>query len=160
MTILTTTYDTADTITITLASLADGSFRQSASFDNTTDNFVDALIGGKIMTGTSPSVNKSINVSIYATYDNGTTFTGGASGSDAAYTADGEESLFNRIATILVDATSDQQYVWGPRSVKELFGGVLPSDFGIIVENDTGAALNSTGGNHEIKFTGIKYDNS
>ena len=115
-------YSTAQTVTITLTSLTDGSYRQSASVDNGTNKYIDAHIGGSVQTGTSPTAGNLIEIFAYGTYD-GTNFTAGASGSDAAYTADGEEGLLKRLEVIEVDATSNQDYVWGP--VSRSPGGVL-----------------------------------
>lgn len=152
-------YSTAQTVTITLTSLGDGAWRQSASVDNGTNKYIDAHLGGSIQVGTTPTDGTTIDVYAYGTYD-GTNFTGGASGSDAAYTADGEEDELRLIQVITVDATSDQDYVFGPISIAQAFGGVLPETWGIIVENNTGAALNATGTNNEIQFFGIKYDSA
>lgn len=150
-------YAAAATLTITLASLATATWRESTAVDNTTNKYTDALLGGKIMTGTTPTVNTTIEVYLYGTYD-GTAYTAGASGTDAAYTADGEELLFPVAQIIQVDATSDQQYVFGPISVAAAFGGVLPSKWGVVVKNSSAVALNATGSNHEIKFIGVKTD--
>lgn len=149
-------YSTAQTVTMTNTSLGDGSWRQSASVDNATNLYVDAHLGGSIQTGTTPTANGTIDIYAYGSYD-GTNFTGGASGSDAAYTADGEELLFPLLLSITVDATSNQDYVFGPVSVAQAFGGVLPETWGIVIENNTGAALNATGTNNEIQFFGITY---
>lgn len=150
------TYSTAQTVTMTNTSLGDGSWRQSASVDNGTNLYIDAHLGGSIQTGTTPTANGTIDIYAYGSYD-GTNFTGGASGSDAAYTADGEELLFPLLLSITVDATSDQDYVFGPVSVAQAFGGVLPETWGIVIENNTGAALNATGTNNEIQFFGVTY---
>lgn len=147
----------AGTITITNTSLADGAYRQSTSVDNDTNGYLDAHVGGSIQTGTTPTADTNIEIYAYASYD-GTNFTGGASGSDAAYTADGEEGLFKLLEVITVDATSDQDYVWGPVSVSQAFGGILPVKWGVVVLNNTGAALNATGTNNEVQFTGITLD--
>lgn len=157
MATVTANFSSAQSITITLANLTDGSWRQSAVYDNTTNKFVDALIGGSVQTGTSPTAGGTIDIYAYASYD-GTNYTAGASGSDAAYTADGEETLLKVVEIIVVDATSDQDYVWGPVSLAAVFGGVLPSKFGLVVENNTVATLNATGTNNEVQFLGIKYD--
>lgn len=148
------TYASAGTVTITLTSLANGSWRQSAVVDNTSNLYLDAHVGGSVQTGTTPTAGGTIDIYVYASYDN-TLYTGGASGSDAAYTADGEEGLFRRLETIIVDASSDTDYIWGPTSVAELFGGYLPRKWGIVMENNTGAALNATGTNNEVQFSGI-----
>lgn len=148
-------FSTAQTVTLTLTSLADGSWRQSTAVDNSSNLYLDAHLGGSVQVGTSPTAGNTIDFYIYATYD-GTNYTGGASGTDGAYTADGEEGLFRWIGSIEVDATSDQDYVFGPWSVGELFGGSLPQKWGVVVENNSGAALNATGTNNETQFLGIK----
>ncbi len=147
-------------ITWTLTSLANGSWRQSASVDNTTNKYVDALVGGSVQTGTTPTANTSIDIYAYGQYDGSAEFTAGCSGSDAAYTADGEETLLRYLGSIVVDATSDQDYEWGPWSVASAFGGIMPQRWGLVAENNTGATLNATGTNNETLYTGIKYDSA
>jgi len=150
-------YAAAAALTITLASLANNAWRESAAVDNTANKYTDALLGGKIMTGTTPTVNTTIEVYLYGSYD-GTAYTAGASGTDAVYTADGEELLFAVAQIIQVDATSDQQYVFGPISVAAAFGGTMPSKWGVVVKNASAVALNATAGNFELKFIGVKTD--
>lgn len=150
-------YATPAAITITMTSLADGAYRQSTVVDNSTNKYVDALIGGSIQTGTTPTAETRIEVYLYASYD-GTNYTAGCSGTDGAYTADGEENLLKLIEVIIVDATTGQDYVFGPISVAQVFGGIMPSKFGVVIKNATGAALDATGTNNHIKYTGIKYD--
>ena len=158
MTTLAMNYASAATVTITLTSLANGSYRQSAVVDNTTNKYVDALIGGSIQVGTSPTNGNTISVFVYGTFD-GTLYTGGASGSDAAYT-NAEEVLFRLVSVIPVTSTSNKDWIFGPVSVAQAFGGVLPSKWGVVVLNSTGATLNATGTNNTIKFIGVKYDSA
>ena len=150
-------YATAATITLTLAGLTNTSFRQSAVVDNTTNKYQDAHLGGSIQVGTTPTDKSTIEVYLYGTFD-GTAYTAGASGSDAAYTADGEELLLVPAQIIQVDTTTDQDYVWGPVSVAAAFGGYMPSKWGVVVKNATGVTLNATGTNNITKFIGIKTD--
>ena len=149
-------YPSAASLTITLTSLADAAYRQSTVVDNTSNEYIDAQIGGSIQVGASPVANESIYIFVYGSYD-GTSYTAGCSGTDGAYTADGEEGLLKMLEEIVVDGTANQDYVWGPCSVAEKFGGVLPRKWGIVVKNDTGGALHATGTNNEVKYTGIKY---
>jgi hypothetical protein len=149
-------YSAAKTVTITLNNKASNVYQQSAVVDNTTDLFVDALLGGSIQTGTSPTANTVFEVYVYGTYD-GVNYTAGCSGSDAVYTADGEEDELRFLTSITVDATSDQDYVFGPVSVAQAFGGVLPSKWGVVVRNGTGVTTNATGTNNAVKFIGVKY---
>ena len=157
MAVTKSTYATAASATITLTSLADGNWRQSAVVDNTSNLYLDAWLGGSIQVGTSPTDGNTISIYLYGTYD-GTNYTAGASGTDLAYTADGEETLLRLADVITVDATSDQDYVWGPVSVSSVFGNSppgIPSKWGVVVKNDSGAALNATGTNNEVQFVGL-----
>ncbi len=144
-------------ITLTLTSLANGSWRQSTAVDNTANLYLDVLVGGSVQTGTTPTADATIDIYAYGQYDGSGEYTAGASGSDAAYTADGEETLLRYVTSIIVDATSDQDYEWGPVAIASCFGGVMPQRWGLVVENNTGASLNATGTNNETLYTGIDY---
>lgn len=148
------THSSPVTVPITLTSLTNGSYRQSTVIDNSTNGYIDAHIGGSIQTGTTPTTNTNIEVYAYASYD-GTNYTAGCSGTDIAYTADGEEGLLKLLEVITVDVTSDQDYVWGVVSVAQAFGGILPIKWGVVIKNGTGVNLNATGTNNEVQFTGI-----
>jgi hypothetical protein len=150
---------TAVTWTLTSGSgLANGSWRQSDAVDNTSNKYMDALVGGSIQTGTTPTVNTTIDIYAFGQYDGSAEFTAGAGASDAVYTADGEEGLLKFVTSIVVDADSDIDYEWGPIAIAPVFGGVLPQRWGLVCENNTGAALNGTGTNNELLYTGIKFD--
>jgi len=154
-------YGTATTITITLASLASstvasGVGRQSNAVDNTSDLAVDSHVGGKINTGTT-TANLSIEIWAFGSYD-GTSFAGGAGSTDAGLTlVPTIKFLLRPIFTIWVPDTTARVYTWGPCSVAQAFGGAMPRKWGIWVLNSSGAALNATPGNHELKYTPIKF---
>ena len=150
-------YASPTTITITQAGLANNAYRQSTAFDNSTVRYEDGILGGSIQVGTSPTDKTTIEIFLYGTFD-GTNYTAGCSGTDGAYTADGEEGLLPRAAIIYVDTTTDQDYVWGPISVKEVFGGVMPQKFGAVVLNKSGVTTNATGTNNIMKFTGYNTE--
>jgi hypothetical protein len=149
------------TDTITLASLASDANlvagRAGSSVNHDSDE-VDSLVGGKVTTGTSPTANRQIEVWAYGSYD-GTSFSGGATGSDANLTPQ-EKSLLRLLTVIPTSATSDQAYTWGPFSMAQAFGGALPEKTGVYVVHNTGVALNATGANHEVKRTPVKYQSS
>lgn len=155
---LTILYATSTALTWTPASLANSSYDGSASVTNTTNKYIDVLVGGKITTGTTPTVDTLIQIFAYGSWDGGTTFTAGISGSDGGTPGTGEENLLKLVDVIKVDATSDHTYEWGPVSLAQVFGGLLPEDWGLVVYNGTGVAFNSTAGNFETKYTGVKYN--
>lgn len=157
-------YTAAASVTITLTSLADAGFRESTAVDNSSSKYMDALVGGKIQIG-APSADGTIAIYAYGSYD-GTEYTAGLTGSDGTVTwgttgstgLDGANNL-PLLGVISVDATDDNDDArWGPFSVAQAFGGVLPTKWGIVIKNSTGASLHATGTNNECQFMGIKYD--
>lgn len=130
--------------------------RESTAVDNTSTKAVDYLVMGKITTGTSPTASRQIEVWLYGSSDAGTTYSGGATGSDANLTPQ-EKTLLRCLIIIPTSNVSNQAYTFGPLSVREAFGGTMPDHWGVFVVHNTGVALNSTGGNHFVKATPIKY---
>ena len=147
--------DTA--LTITLASLAASSTagRESTAVDNTSALAVDAELYGQITTGTTPTNNTQVEVWLYASGD-GTNYSGGAAGTDGALTPT-TKSVLKMAIIIPVTNTSDVTHEFYIGSVANLFGGVLPAKWGVWVLNNSGVALNSTSGNHFVKYRTIKY---
>lgn len=150
-------YASPTTLTITQNGLSNNTYQQSDVFDNSTTRYEDGALGGSIQVGTTPVDKSTIEIFLYGTFD-GTNYTSGCSGSNGAYTANGEEGLLPRAAIIYVDTTSDQDYVWGPVSVRAAFGGVMPQKFGAVVLNKSGATTHATGTNNIMKFTGLNTE--
>lgn len=157
-------YDTPRTVTITYTSLADGGYRQSDAVDNSSYKYVDALVGGIVRIG-SPTADGTIAIYAYGSYD-GTEYTAGLTGSDGTITwgttgntgADGYLNL-PLLGVISVDGSDDDDYArFGPYSVAQAFGGILPQKWGIVVKNSTGASLQGTQTSSECQYTGIKFD--
>jgi hypothetical protein len=145
-------------ITITVASLGAAAARQSTVVDNTTNLFSDALVTVKLKNGSGTiAAQKACNVYAFASVDGGTTYTELAGATDAA------ETLTVPPNAILIGSvnmpTSATSYAAGPFSVASAFGGRgnLPASWGIIIENQTGLALDATGGNHSAIYQGV-YD--
>lgn len=170
-TVSTVTYDSltdTNAITITLASLATSATlvagRESTIVSNVSALYMDAIVAGQITTGTSPSA-ANIQVFVYAPIKNvSSTWTlpkaGGSvlTGADAAATFDAAQIQAIRLAyTTQTNTTSDRAYTVPPFSVAALFGGVLPIKWGLWIVHNTGVNLNSTGSNHWMHYTGIKY---
>ena len=155
-------YGAAATLTMTLASLASDvnlvAGRASTNVNNGAAgaDAIDALVGGKVTTGTSPTVDRQIEVWAYGTYD-GTSYSGGATGTDANLTPQAK-GLMRLLTVIPTDATSNKTYTWGPVSLAQAFGGMLPERWGIYIVHNTGVALNATGSNHEVRYTPVKIE--
>lgn len=149
-------YGTKTDLTWTPASLANGSYDFSALVDNSSDLAIDALVSGKITTGTTPTVNTTLTLYVYGEDGNGQ-YTAGISGSDGGTPGAGEQTQLPILAIITVDATSNHTYEYGPIAIAQLFGGVIPRKWGVGVLNSSGVALNATAGNHVCSYQTIKY---
>ncbi len=163
MTTATPVYGSKVTHTITLASLAtDANLlagRAGTAIDNKdTDDAVDALVGGLVTTGTTPTASRQIEVWAYGSYDD-TSYTEDITGTDANKTLVTKSTL--RLLTIIpTNNTNDKPYRWGPFSVAQAFGGTMPVQWGIFIVHNTGVNLNSTGGNHEVEHYPVKYESA
>lgn len=153
---ITTKYGSSNqAITVTLASLANNSSRESTAIDNSSNLFLDALVGGKIKSPASATATTGI-VAVYAygTTDGGTTYSDTASGTDAAITLTVPPNA--KLIGIINVVANAVTYEFGPFSVASAFGGVLPDHWGLIFENKTGGTLDTTGSNHAVHYQGIK----
>jgi hypothetical protein len=158
------TYSAAQSITITQTSLGAGSYRESTAVDNTTNRYIDAQVGGITQLGAvGATTGQRLDVLAYGTYD-GTNYTAGMTGSDAAITwgtntsVDGYLDL-RWLGSVAVEGTDDSDdRKWGPFSVAAAFGGALPSKWGIVLRNGTDATLHATGTNNEVQFVGVTVD--
>jgi hypothetical protein len=160
MAISTPSYGAAATLTMTIASLASDTNlvagRESTAISNVTDDAIDCLVGGKVTTGTSPTVDRQIEVWAYGSYD-GTSYSGNATGTDANLTPSAK-GLLRLLVVIPTDATSNKTYTWGPVSIGQAFGGAVPPKWGIYIVHNTAVNLNATAGNHEVKYTPVKFE--
>src|SRR3990172_867482 len=111
-------------ITVTLASLADNGARESAAVDNTANLFLDALVMLKVKTGASGTLSTGyIEVYAYGTSDGGTTYSDGATGSDAAITLTAPPNA--RLLGVINAVANATTYKSGPFSIAAAFGGIL-----------------------------------
>lgn len=157
-------YAASATITITLASIATSATfvagAESTVIDNTTNLYTDAIVGGKITVGTTPTINTQIQISVFTPIDSTPTYPDVMDGTDSVetLTSVGVGQGFLKLAAVLNcdSTTSDRAYPFS-FTVAQLFGGVMPSRWSLYVAHNTGVNLNATGGNHVIKFEGINY---
>jgi len=137
-----TKFSNSNTITITLASLADGAVATSSTIDNSTNKFITADIQIKTRTSTGTSSIGGLTLFFLRSADGGTTFDSVGSGNLeilAAYTLDSD--------------STDYRF-----SAETSRLGLLPDFWRIAVQNDSGAALDSTASNHSVEFSGKKFE--
>ncbi len=130
-------------ITITLNALADDGYRESTAVDNSTNLFLDALVQLKLnVTAGAPAGDKNCLVYAFGSADGGTTYSGGATGADAAYGGVAGQLIDNckLLGIVTLDAASEV-FESDVFSVASAFGGVMPDHWGIIVMNQSGQVL-------------------
>lgn len=160
-----TLYPATDTValTITLGGLANDSTnklagRQSTVVDNTTNVDLDHLVTAKITAGTTPTSGNTIEVWAFASWkiaSGSSSYPDGLGATDAAVTltsSNTKNSELKLVGVITVDATTGRIYYLAPVSIAQLFGGSLPSKWGIFLINASGVALDATNSNHEIHY--------
>lgn len=141
-------YAAKATITCTLTSLANGSVRESTVVDNTSGLYIDALL--RIKTNGQASGTSVCRIFAYAALGD-TTYTDLATGSDAAFTA----GVRNSVYVGSVQMNSATAVTAGPLSIASAFGGTLPDKWGLIIVNNSGAALSATAGDHVLEYEGV-----
>jgi hypothetical protein len=142
------------TLMITLASLANNSARASAAVDNGSNLYSDVLVFLKLKSASSGTTSTGyVNVYAYGSVDGGTTYSEGLAGSDASATLTSPPNvrLIGVVSMVAVSTT----YYSALMSVASAFGGVMPDRWGIIVENKSGGAFDSTEGNHAKLYQGV-----
>ena len=145
----------ADTIiaraafTITLASLANGSARQSTLISNTVA-YPEALIGVRIKSGAAaPTVGTVYE--IYLLRSDGTVADDNAGASDAAITIENASLL----GTLIVTATANKSF-YGVFSTRAL--GPLGSTWGIAIKNSSAQTISTTEADHAAGYSYVIPD--
>lgn len=127
-------------VTITLASLANGSSAVSSAIDNSTNKFLSANVRVKIKTNAAgTSATGSCSVFLVRSTDGGTDYD------------DNTSTFLGALPTIANATTYARTFSTEPI-------GPIGTHWKIAVLNNSGAALDATGGSHEVEYTGIKYD--
>lgn len=161
------TYSSPTTITISLASLATSATlvagRECTQIDNTSNLYLDAQLFGSVMVGTTPTANTVIQLFLWGS-DVGaaTTAIDTIVGADGARTITNvgilQSSLVPGPVGIVSATTSNVAIPIRCESVATALGlPVLPPYWGFFLAHNTAVNLNSTGGNHNFRYVGIKY---
>jgi len=165
-TVLTQTYNADAAIVVTAwDSLAADDWASSANFENS-NGYVDVLVGGEIpAAATTLAAGESFDIYVTARYDKdlATSYGGGLGtalgAADASLEEDTEFTPLNLelLTMVSVEATTPnttQDYMWGPVSIAQAFGGIMPQHFMLIIHNNTGSALTTS---CVVNSVGITY---
>ena len=135
-------------LTITLASLANGSSRQATQITDASPSAPIVEVFYRVTTGTSPAASGLVEFYLSKADDDATEHADGSTGTaDAAFSGDLNELL--PVHAQLVTSVSDIAYR-GSFFLQE-----PGTDWRLVVKNATGAALHATGGNHWIRYRSI-----
>jgi hypothetical protein len=143
------------TITISLASLGAGSWRQGSFVENTSNLLLEAFVQSVVKTGATGA--GTVDLWLYGSLD-GTTYSDGATGVDGTFspTATPNLVLLGSVNTP-VATTSYTSRIF---SVAAAFGGNIPKQWGIAAHNTNGSALDSTAGNFSMTYLGLTYQSA
>ncbi len=143
-------YSSFTQLTVTLNSLTSGSARQSNVLDNSSNLYLDILVGGGFKTASGSLGNNPV-VNVWASgFTDGTNY-GGSYGSntlgggDAAFTMPTNTGNLVLVAAVPINSSASAEYM-EPRSLASAFGGTLPQKVVIVVQNSTGLAFDSSAG--------------
>jgi len=149
----------AQAITISLApagvGLADGGARESASVDNTSDLFLDVLVQVRVkFANSAPASEKKVYVYAYGTADFALPlWPDKVTGSDAAITLNSPTQL--KLLGV-IEAVQNANGTMEPAPLAQVFGGLVPSHWGIVILNKSGIALTNTESDHVKEYQGFK----
>ena len=153
--------DVALAVTALSTSLADGEWWGSAEIDVEDDslNIIDHILGGNFVMGTSPTAGNTIDVYVAARWGDGVNDYQGSIGNglpagDAEVTPGTgivEENLTLACSVICVSNTG-YNVKWSCGSVANLFGGILPPAYCVVVENNSNVNL---GSGSDITYTPV-----
>lgn len=150
-----TAYETLVTINpgTTIQGVASGNLWQSAAQDWTTNLDLDTLLQVQIKTGSGALAgSKVVNIYVAGSVD-GTHWPDNVAATEGALTVDSLSNLLPCGRPISVTTVS-KSYWSQPASVVNCFGGTPPKKFVIILENQTGAAWDSTDTNFQLLLLG------
>jgi len=140
-------YAAAATIVATCSGLADNALRESTVIQNSANRYTDAFFQATAIANSAAAltvVGAPIYFWAYACMIT-TQYSGGATGVDAAFNTTVQDpnalKLMGTLPLITFGAAVVTVYYSDLFSVAAAFGGALPINWGVVVENQTGQAV-------------------
>ncbi len=137
-------YDTEEDVTIVLASQADNTVVAGIEIDNSSDLYEDYVVRFSIKTGPS-GVSANGKIFFYAV--------GAIDDTGRTYPTNSKGQI--PLGLPMTANANGTTYVSDWYSLRKAFNGILPKYFKPTIDNQTGAALDSTEGNHAKRGQGI-----
>jgi len=166
-------YAATAAITVTAwDSLGTGAYAVSAQVDNTSNLYMDVLVGGVLATDNTlfPDADDTFDLYVVATYsDTDTDVTSaldatGAIGTTSEVLTEGIAGEFIKENMIFLGSVSMSdtdmaaaEFVhFGPFSIAEVFGGIMPRKWAIVLHNTCAVGVLETTGT-TLDYTGITF---
>lgn len=126
---------------------------ESAAIDNTTNKYLDYLISGKITVESAGLAAGEIRVGVVGMMDdtNWPDVFDGTESTETITDTEIRDSIVKIGASIVTDTTASRVYPFGPFSVAQLFGGICPAKFVVVIAQSTGTTLETTGQQCTVK---------
>ena len=152
MSVVNLAYTTTAAITITLTNLTNAGVRESTAVVNSANLYLDAIVGLQLaISNGTVAGDKVAFVYFYGSVD-GVNYTDNATGTDAALTMRSPTNLRGPFPCAM-PANGPLTYYYTIGSVAQYFGGVLPTKWGVVVQNTSGVVFATTG--MSIFYAGI-----
>lgn len=164
-------YTASATITIAPQNVASSSTRvagvESTVVSNLSNKFYDVIISGKWTAGTSPTINKQVDLWVYVpesddlsatvVYPDPAATIDGTSSAETITSENVRNGAMWPVWTQVVDNTSNRGYSCRGFSLRS-FLGFMPTRWGLFIAHDTGVNSHATAGNHAWSYIGVKYE--
>lgn len=122
-------------ITLGITTAGTGTYRQSTYVSNATNVYNDVLVTVDITTASS-GTSATGYMDVYAYGYTGNGYTANCTGSDASFAG----LLTNLVKLGRINVTANSQVeIGGPWSIALAFGGSVPSQWGIVTDNELGS---------------------
>lgn len=108
---------------------------ESAAVDNTVNKYLDYLLSGKITAGAASAQVGRIDINVIGLQDDSTwpDVFDGTDSVESVTSAGVKAGICKLAASIATEAVNDRVYHFGPVSIADLFGGVLPKKFVVFI---------------------------
>lgn len=174
MTVARSTWGANVAMTITLAGLAADSSLAAGRASNGVDITaissaggppIDLFIGGQFAMSSAYSAGAGGRIEVWAGCSiDGIAYGGNITTADAAFTPQNKANMkplgFVAVSSLISALVSSQVYEFGPFSLAQANGGVLPPYFSIFVTQNLATSLNSQSSMQAINYTPVWYASS
>lgn len=151
-------YVGSGTYTMTLASLASSGTlvagRESTAVSNTSNLYLDYMLGGKVRMGTTVTAG-TLELWAIAAVDDTPTYPDVFDGTDSNETvtsADIKRGCGKLLWSMPNDTTNSRDYWWSGISLAAAYGGLVPGNHVLFFVHSAVAALDATEGNHNKSY--------